>query len=835
MISDNISGAKNFFISTGGGGGIMDCRDSDGGDDIWTKGTATGIYNGHDGVFEDFCTGQNSMLTEYYCNNQQVISRNEYCTCYDGKCVEGTHYRQCEASGLYEDIAHFCDTEPGDRADCSGDGYCVIDGRCVATASTVEVNGYAGFCGGPGLPPKWKDCDVAHCEDYCGFNMAPGREDGGFGEYQAGREFECCGDDPGEYYTDGICCDSETDVNIDGHCAETIQRICLASGDPDSEDHVCDTDETDRAPCDDATDCVINGECININELADVNGEDGYCTNQRDGESKWVDCDGQEGLHCQDICGAQAAASGDGEIGEYLAGDGIECCGDDGGENYRTSEYSDENTWRSEPDYSLFNEDDLGITDEVTEACCNNARDCVFQGECFGQAARIETGYANNKVIMCHQRVSENRGVLLDCDGDEGYWCGREQDVCNQGWDNYENAAIASGESISHGGYVDGISDGQECCGDDSNEYIETTVALQGAYADDSIACCSSRLHCVFGGVCYPNDWDGVCAGGQYGSTCVNAGDSNGDLQICSTLNGGTWVDPDYGEQYCLEVDSHPDYSAKWMAGGTLSGEGTDDFDNNVFNDLCCGDDNNEYYKYAGNELTVEDSTLLLAHFNNGVMADYAEGNPSAFNTGPPVYLGYSNRCYGASVDGFTKLKYTTAGNFNKEQGTVEMWVKPQGANWNAEGHVFFLIRQDTGDYFALTKFGNYLKYWTEIGNDPPASLVAKYMFSWDPLFHVAITWGDERKLYLNGVEVGSSDYDGDALEVLPEYMYVGVNDIFPGGEENADAIIDEFRISDVALSPSQIMQDYQAGVGIQSCVCCNEADDQVDANGNCI
>ena len=61
--------------------GGQTCTDSDGGKDIYTKGTCKDSSGEH----SDYCLGED--LVEYYCSNNICVTTAEYqCQCNDGKC-----------------------------------------------------------------------------------------------------------------------------------------------------------------------------------------------------------------------------------------------------------------------------------------------------------------------------------------------------------------------------------------------------------------------------------------------------------------------------------------------------------------------------------------------------------------------------------------------------------------------------------------------------------------------------------------------------------------------------------------------------------------------------
>ena len=86
-------------------------------------------------------------------------------------------------------------------------------------------------------------------------------------------------------------------------------------------------------------------------------------------------------------------------------------------------------------------------------------------------------------------------------------------------------------------------------------------------------------------------------------------------------------------------------------------------------------------------EFKIDKNTLLLAHYNQGLDADYALGNPGStgnvqltdgkFGRGIYASNGTLKQENLLGSPFFRMLRYSHVGNFNINQGTIEMWVKP--------------------------------------------------------------------------------------------------------------------------------------------------------------
>lgn len=116
-----------------------------------------------------------------------------------------------------------------DKSFCIKDDDCVFNGVCYERGSEKDFNDDGridGWCmTNYFYKNNWRDCDSYEkkCNRGCLANWATGGESLQFGEYDTGRETECCGDDANEYFisTNGIsaCCNNPTDkIDSNGKC-----------------------------------------------------------------------------------------------------------------------------------------------------------------------------------------------------------------------------------------------------------------------------------------------------------------------------------------------------------------------------------------------------------------------------------------------------------------------------------------------------------------------------------------------------------------------------------------------------------------------------------------
>jgi sugar lactone lactonase YvrE len=185
-----------------------------------------------------------------------------------------------------------------------------------------------------------------------------------------------------------------------------------------------------------------------------------------------------------------------------------------------------------------------------------------------------------------------------------------------------------------------------------------------------------------------------------------------------------------------------------------------------------------------------DEHTLLQLRFDG----DYrgVDGEPGTAHGTSFVQGRYGE---GVLVDDSDTLTYATPGNLNRTAGAIEFWVQPTRAEAGGEIHVFFEINyMDTGIQIVRHGGGNlHFLIFT------PTSLTDIYAPTghWrsGEWHHVAATWQDNRmNLYVDGLDQASS-HSASPPETLGEIFNVGSA---PGGIWQANAVLDELRISDI-------------------------------------
>jgi len=237
-------------------------------------------------------------------------------------------------------------------------------------------------------------------------------------------------------------------------------------------------------------------------------------------------------------------------------------------------------------------------------------------------------------------------------------------------------------------------------------------------------------------------------------------------------------------------------------------------------------------------------NTLFLAHYNNlsggtpgvGLDADFAVGNPSVLANGALVSA--TSRFGAGSLDQRTptsSITYETAGNFELNAGTVEMWIKPAGATWNTDFFGFFDVFGENSDIRIQKRSpgsgGNVLQasFSDRAGTSWSITTTNEVLLdtNWH---HLALTWDFDANvaaLYVDGqVQPATITLNGlDTIGftgILAPTFEVGT---IQGSSNNFDGLIDELRISAVDLYGGQDftpqVAEYAEPASAPTAACC--------------
>jgi hypothetical protein len=180
-------------------------------------------------------------------------------------------------------------------------------------------------------------------------------------------------------------------------------------------------------------------------------------------------------------------------------------------------------------------------------------------------------------------------------------------------------------------------------------------------------------------------------------------------------------------------------------------------------------------------------------------------------------------------VNSYLRIPDSSSMDFDKSQGTIEMWIKP---NNPSNGVWQPLMLDDQGEYWDIElniQADGDLYFYPWVGDQ----VWNNYNLVTNPLQpgewnHVAVTWQYSTKevsIYVNGTE------QVYAIENVPTYWtslaqtgnwYIGGS---PDTEKDQyfDGLIDEVKVYSRDLSAAEILQHYNAGS------CLHQADEDCD------
>jgi hypothetical protein len=192
----------------------------------------------------------------------------------------------------------------------------------------------------------------------------------------------------------------------------------------------------------------------------------------------------------------------------------------------------------------------------------------------------------------------------------------------------------------------------------------------------------------------------------------------------------------------------------------------------------------------AGGPYELDEQTSLLLHFDQSYRG--AHGESGTANGTSFVQGRYGS---GVLIDGNDTLTYATARNLDRAAGTIDFWVRPNRDDDLGQIHALFEFDyMDNGIQIVKHGGGNlHFLMWTPTNlTDIHAQTEDWRAGEWH---HVAAAWqGNHMALIVDGL---LQAYSGTAspTEALPDVFYVGSS---PRGDWQADAVIDELRISEI-------------------------------------
>ncbi len=206
-------------------------------------------------------------------------------------------------------------------------------------------------------------------------------------------------------------------------------------------------------------------------------------------------------------------------------------------------------------------------------------------------------------------------------------------------------------------------------------------------------------------------------------------------------------------------------------------------------------------------ELPYDDYTIMLFHFNDDLLStnDEAPLIANGIDLLPGLFGNAVSIEKGESVTRGDSLWYPVPAGFNAAEGTVEFWLQPR---WI--GQEFYSIQLfNLGEIRVQVNYPSNLRFFM-LTDDNETGCYRINDWQADEWHHIAITWKipGYQLLYVDGVEITVDRADElDLVTTVPDYFTIGHH--YPS--ENAEALIDEFRLSNKQRSPVEIAQTVNA------------------------
>ena len=260
-----------------------------------------------------------------------------------------------------------------------------------------------------------------------------------------------------------------------------------------------------------------------------------------------------------------------------------------------------------------------------------------------------------------------------------------------------------------------------------------------------------------------------------------------------------------------------------WLKIETGAGSVFVQVDNNIPNIIILGSDNGNVMTKYSYTIKVTDANKPLQFRQSGSTAttfivddvqiielDTVTANAASSTT--PEVDSYSEEQFGQGlrIDGRDTLSWAVKGN--KNEGSIEIWLKPQfAADWDAETSVqtIYLFRS-SGSHYCLLRYDFISDIWIFRKNSAVArdATSAVQAFEKGTRIHIIGTWGSNGvNIYVDSV-IGTPNANTDALASNPSTFYLGgivtVVSI-------PDSIIDELYVYSRELSAQEALKQFNA------------------------
>jgi len=173
-----------------------------------------------------------------------------------------------------------------------------------------------------------------------------------------------------------------------------------------------------------------------------------------------------------------------------------------------------------------------------------------------------------------------------------------------------------------------------------------------------------------------------------------------------------------------------------------------------------------------------------------------------------------TNKSYGGltftTVDKSPDILMIASQNvLNPTTGSVEFWITPKSLPTTDSFRLMQTNDSDDNTRFLITIMPNGSVVFANAGTVTPSKYITSPfgMIAARNLYHIAMTWENKTLYaYINGIMVGTANVGVDAN--IKTYFYIGADS---GGGRQINAIIHDFRVSNVRKTLSQIQATYTA------------------------
>ena len=217
-------------------------------------------------------------------------------------------------------------------------------------------------------------------------------------------------------------------------------------------------------------------------------------------------------------------------------------------------------------------------------------------------------------------------------------------------------------------------------------------------------------------------------------------------------------------------------------------------------------------YNAQGASLHHDEFSSLILHFENSMIGEIQES--AAVNTGLTYGAGVFDRS--AYFNGNEDLQYPALNNITSDEGSFEIWVKPNFdpeptindytlLGWGGGGGILIFINQ--GSYLRLitNRYGFGGNVEIGIGHD-----VADW--NANEWHHIACTWSSNKiKMYVDGSKVSEAATNFNLPVISQPQFHIGSD----SGNNKWSGHIDEIRISESVRTETEIANSFFAGLGI--------------------